>query len=70
MEARIAQLEEELEEELGNTGLENNRLKKADLQVGGARAAWHFPAPGSTPPRPCWQEPRACWASERVSWHL
>lgn len=70
MEARIAQLEEELEEEQGNTELVNDRLKKANLQVGGAKAAWHFPEPGSAPPSPCWQEPRACWALERVSWHL
>lgn len=36
LEARIAQLEEELEEEQGNTELVNDRLKKANLQVGGA----------------------------------
>lgn len=35
LEARIAQLEEELEEEQGNTELVNDRLKKANLQVGG-----------------------------------
>lgn len=34
LEARIAQLEEELEEEQGNTELINDRLKKANLQVG------------------------------------
>lgn len=34
LEARIAQLEEELEEEQGNTELVNDRLKKANLQVG------------------------------------
>ena len=34
LEARIAQLEEELEEEQGNTELVNDRLKKASLQVG------------------------------------
>lgn len=33
LEARIAQLEEELEEEQGNTELINDRLKKANLQV-------------------------------------
>uniref|UniRef100_A0A8C4N3B3 Myosin-9 n=1 Tax=Equus asinus TaxID=9793 RepID=A0A8C4N3B3_EQUAS len=33
LEARIAQLEEELEEEQGNTELVNDRLKKANLQV-------------------------------------
>lgn len=33
LEARIAQLEEELEEEQGNTELVNDRLKKATLQV-------------------------------------
>ena len=38
LEARIAQLEEELEEEQGNTELVNDRLKKANLQVGGAGA--------------------------------
>lgn len=37
LEARIAQLEEELEEEQGNTELINDRLKKANLQV---RAGW------------------------------
>lgn len=36
LEARIAQLEEELEEEQGNMELVNDRLKKANLQVGGA----------------------------------
>lgn len=35
LEARIAQLEEELEEEQGNTELVNDRLKKANLQVSG-----------------------------------
>ncbi|XP_051817643.1 myosin-9 isoform X4 [Antechinus flavipes] len=34
LEARIAQLEEELEEEQSNTELVNDRLKKANLQVG------------------------------------
>lgn len=34
LEARIAQLEEELEEEQGNMELVNDRLKKANLQVG------------------------------------
>lgn len=33
LEARIAQLEEELEEEQSNTELVNDRLKKANLQV-------------------------------------
>lgn len=33
LEARIAQLEEELEEEQGNTEIINDRLKKANLQV-------------------------------------
>lgn len=33
LEARIAQLEEELEEEQGNTELINDRLKKANLQI-------------------------------------
>lgn len=33
LEARIAQLEEELEEEQGNTELINDRLKKSNLQV-------------------------------------
>uniref|UniRef100_A0ABI7YXI1 Myosin-9 n=1 Tax=Felis catus TaxID=9685 RepID=A0ABI7YXI1_FELCA len=33
LEARIAQLEEELEEEQGNTELVNDRLKKANLQI-------------------------------------
>ena len=33
LEARIAQLEEELEDEEGNTELINDRLKKANLQV-------------------------------------
>lgn len=33
LEARIAQLEEELEEEQCNTELTNDRLKKAMLQV-------------------------------------
>lgn len=33
LEARIAQLEEELEDEQGNTELINDRLKKANLQV-------------------------------------
>lgn len=36
LEARIAQLEEELEEEQSNTELMNDRLKKANLQV----SAW------------------------------
>lgn len=35
LEARIAQLEEELEEEQCNTELTNDRLKKAMLQVCG-----------------------------------
>lgn len=52
LEARIAQLEEELEEEQGNTELVNDRLKKANLQVGGAGAARGAPSiRGSTPPR-------------------
>lgn len=49
LEARIAQLEEELEEEQGNTELVNDRLKKANLQVGGVgppgappSASWHL----------------------------
>lgn len=33
LESRIAQLEEELEEEQGNTELINDRLRKATLQV-------------------------------------
>uniref|UniRef100_A0A8U7MWZ2 Myosin-9 n=1 Tax=Corvus moneduloides TaxID=1196302 RepID=A0A8U7MWZ2_CORMO len=33
LEARIAQLEEELEEEQGNTEIINDRLKKANLQI-------------------------------------
>lgn len=33
LEGRIAQLEEELEEEQSNTELVNDRLKKANLQV-------------------------------------
>lgn len=33
LEARITQLEEELEEEQSNTELVNDRLKKANLQV-------------------------------------
>lgn len=33
LESRIAQLEEELEEEQGNTELVNDRLRKATLQV-------------------------------------
>lgn len=40
LEARIAQLEEELEEEQGNTELINDRLKKANLQVSPMTAAW------------------------------
>lgn len=44
LEARIAQLEEELEEEQGNTELVNDRLKKANLQVG-SRASLHTGAP-------------------------
>lgn len=39
LEARIAQLEEELEEEQGNTELINDRLKKANLQVSARIAA-------------------------------
>lgn len=39
LEARIAQLEEELEEEQGNTEIINDRLKKANLQVP-VQAAW------------------------------
>lgn len=39
LEARIAQLEEELEEEQGNTELINDRLKKANLQVSTRPAA-------------------------------
>lgn len=39
LEARIAQLEEELEEEQGNTELINDRLKKANLQVS-TRTQW------------------------------
>lgn len=48
LEARIAQLEEELEEEQGNTELINDRLKKANLQVG---AGWpgHLPHRRSRP---------------------
>lgn len=42
LEARIAQLEEELEEEQGNTELVNDRLKKANLQVG-RLASWALP---------------------------
>lgn len=42
LEARIAQLEEELEEEQGNTELVSDRLKKANLQVG----SWAPPHPG------------------------
>lgn len=41
LEARIAQLEEELEEEQGNTELVNDRLKKANLQVGRAGLPGH-----------------------------
>lgn len=41
LEARIAQLEEELEEEQGNTELVNDRLKKANLQVGRAGRPGH-----------------------------
>lgn len=44
LEARIAQLEEELEEEQGNTELVNDRLKKANLQVG-SRASLHTGPP-------------------------
>lgn len=44
LEARIAQLEEELEEEQGNTELVNDRLKKANLQVGG-QASLHTGPP-------------------------
>ena len=44
LEARIAQLEEELEEEQGNTELVTDRLKKANLQVGG-RASLHTGPP-------------------------
>lgn len=39
LEARIAQLEEELEEEQGNTELINDRLKKANLQVSASTIA-------------------------------
>lgn len=35
LEARIAQLEEELEEEQGNMELLNDRLRKTTMQVGG-----------------------------------
>lgn len=38
LEARIAQLEEELEEEQCNTELVNDRLKKSMLQVCGDRS--------------------------------
>lgn len=41
LEARIAQLEEELEEEQGNTEIINDRLKKANLQVPVQAAAAH-----------------------------
>lgn len=43
LESRIAQLEEELEEEQGNTELVNDRLKKANLQVGGS-GRWRTPS--------------------------
>lgn len=43
LEARIAQLEEELEEEQGNTELVNDRLKKANLQVRGGAARLPVP---------------------------
>ncbi|TKC34990.1 hypothetical protein EI555_021483, partial [Monodon monoceros] len=50
LEARIAQLEEELEEEQGNTELVNDRLKKANLQVsGGALCAPGPPRRGDLP---------------------
>lgn len=43
LEARIAQLEEELEEEQGNTEIINDRLKKANLQVpSGCSSLWGF----------------------------
>lgn len=51
LEARIAQLEEELEEEQGNTELINDRLKKANLQVGGHADSTRAPkAPPTTAP--------------------
>ena len=60
LEARIAQLEEELEEEQGNTELVNDRLKKANLQVGGAGAARTF-LPDEAPllPDGGWRKPSA-----------
>lgn len=47
LEARIAQLEEELEEEQSNMELLNDRFRKTTLQVGRAAAGrWEGPRPG------------------------
>lgn len=71
LEARIAQLEEELDEEQSNTELLNDRLKKANLQVGGARAAWAFLLHQAVfLPDSGWREPSACCALGSVSCHL
>lgn len=62
LEARIAQLEEELEEEQGNTELVNDRLKKANLQVG-SRASLHTGAPSRSHPMLRGGHPGACTLS-------
>lgn len=64
LEARIAQLEEELEEEQGNTELVNDRLKKANLQVrmGGA--------PGHALSSPFGEATCTLIAEGSMSWHL